>query len=333
MVGRWLVDDVVHRVRLLYDPFTLGAHRLNLLKHLIDGYTVEDNQPDVGKIRWTNLHIVYAGTDYTITDGNTANKYAWWDYSVSTTVLQTTDTMPTLADADMIVFLNKNGTHVTVPITTAIDGSLIVTESILTNALSANCVTGVKILAGEIIAEKLATDSVIAIKIKAGEIDASKMKVGTITAVSGIIADLAVETAKIKDLAVETIKIKNNAASDKADVYTAEDITITTPEVTLATLNFTTIGGRILIMISTIVKYISNEDMWTTLNVLIYRDSSIIYQATSVATSVYTPTLSFNAQISDTPTIGTYTYSLRALATHYNSKASNRAIYIQELKK
>ena len=205
-VGPWLVDDIIHRLRLLHDPYMLGANRLNLLKHLLDGYTVENNQPSVGYIRWTNLHIVYAGNDYTIQDGNTNKQYVWWDYSVSTTILQTSDTLPDLDEEDIIVFLNKNGTHVTVPITTVLDGSLIVTESVLTDALSANCVTSEKIEAGAVITEKLAVDSVVATKIKADE----------------------VQTIHLKALNVTTDKIANEATIIRSYAYTEGDVDVVT---------------------------------------------------------------------------------------------------------
>ena len=180
-VGPWLVDDIIHRLRLLHDPYMLGANRLNLLKHLLDGYTVENNQPSVGYIRWTNLHIVYAGTDYTIQDGNTNKQYVWWDYSVSTTILQTSDTLPDLDEEDIIVFLNKNGTHVTVPITTVLDGSLIVTESVLTDALSANCVTSEKIKAEAVIATKIKAEEVQTIHLIASAVTTPKVANDNIT--------------------------------------------------------------------------------------------------------------------------------------------------------
>ena len=69
-----------------------------------------------------------------------------------------------------LCFFNKNGTHLTVPNTTVVDGGLIVSESILADALAANCVTSVKILAGAISAEK--------IKIAAGAVGAEKIAAG-----------------------------------------------------------------------------------------------------------------------------------------------------------
>ena len=204
-VSQPLVEDVDYRIRVLkgLGYGLVGSQQLVIFHHLLDGFTVTDNSPQVGYIAWSNLHIVYKGIDYTITDGNTNLKFAWWDYSVSTTTLQCQDTLPDTTDDDLIIFLNKNGIHATVPTTTCIDGSLIITESILAGALSANCVTSEKIYAGAVIAEKIATDAVVASKIYAGAITTDKLDAAAITTAK--IADLAVTNAKINDLSADKI--------------------------------------------------------------------------------------------------------------------------------
>ncbi|MGV2384330.1 MAG UNVERIFIED_CONTAM: hypothetical protein LOD86_03550, partial [Thermobifida fusca] len=141
---------------------------------------VRDNTPSPGFISWTGLHIVYKGVDYTIQDGNTNKRFVYWKPSVSTTILQTSDTLPELGDDDLLVFLNKNGIHVTVPTSTVVEGSLIVEESILTNALAANAVTAEKIASGAIEARHLAAESVTADAIAAGAIGAGAIAAGAI---------------------------------------------------------------------------------------------------------------------------------------------------------
>ena len=221
-VSQPLVEDVDYRIRVLkgLGYGLVGSQQLVIFHHLLDGFTVTDNSPQVGYIAWSNLHIVYKGIDYTITDGNTNLKFAWWDYSVSTTTLQCQDTLPDTTDDDLIIFLNKNGIHATVPTTTCIDGSLIVTESILAGALSANCVTSEKIYAGAVIAEKIATDAVVADKIYAGAITTDKLDAAAITTAK--IADLAVTNAKIGDLSVS----KLTAGTITADIATTGLLTI-----------------------------------------------------------------------------------------------------------
>ena len=214
-VSQPLVEDVDYRIRVLkgLGYGLVGSQQLVIFHHLLDGFTVTDNSPQVGYIAWSNLHIVYKGIDYTITDGNTNLKFAWWDYSVSTTTLQCQDTLPDTTDDDLIIFLNKNGIHATVPTTTCIDGSLIITESILAGALSANCVTSEKIYAGAVIAEKIATDAVVASKIYAGAITTDKLDAAAITTAK--IADLTVTNAKI-----DTLSVSKLAAGDLSVVGT-----------------------------------------------------------------------------------------------------------------
>ena len=228
-VSQPLVEDVDYRIRVLkgLGYGLVGSQQLVIFHHLLDGFTVTDNSPQVGYIAWSNLHIVYKGIDYTITDGNTNLKFAWWDYSVSTTTLQCQDTLPDTTDDDLIIFLNKNGIHATVPTTTCIDGSLIVTESILADALSANCVTSEKIYAGAVIAEKIATDAVVATKIYAGAITTDKLDAAAITTAK--IADLAVTNAKIDTLSVSKLA----AGTITVDIVTTGLLKITSTDASI----------------------------------------------------------------------------------------------------
>jgi len=144
-------------------------------------FIVLDNSPELGCIQWADLHISYKGTTYEVADGYTDNRYVWWDYS-DPYHLQATNDLPALTDDDVLVFFNKNGTHLTVPNTTVVDGGLIVSESILADALAANCVTSVKILAGAISAEKIAASAIGAEKIAAGAVVSEKIAAGAVTA-------------------------------------------------------------------------------------------------------------------------------------------------------
>lgn len=144
-------------------------------------FIVLDNSPELGCIQWADLHISYKGTTYEVADGYTDNRYVWWDYS-DPYHLQATNDLPALTDDDVLVFFNKNGTHLTVPNTTVVDGGLIVSESILADALAANCVTSVKILAGAISADKIAASAIGAEKIAAGAVVSEKIAAGAVTA-------------------------------------------------------------------------------------------------------------------------------------------------------
>ena len=311
-VGPWLVDDVIHRLRLLYEPYIFGANRLNLLKHLLDGYTVENNQPSVGYIRWTNLHIVYAGTDYTIQDGNTNKRYIWWDYSVSTTILQTSDTLPDLDEEDIIVFLNKNGTHVTVPITTVLDGSLIVTESVLTDALSANCVTSEKIEAGAVITEKLAVDSVVATKIKASEVQTEHL------------IALAVTTPKIADEAISaSVSSWTSSSQTVPTIYTIDQqVTIDCtgcPILGHASICFTNSTGS-----GDVINVEVRRDDWVSGPLLGYAWNHAIAASRGIQ---------YTATFWDTPAAGEHTYYMSVNSNDGDASMRLRYLSVTELKK
>jgi len=68
-----------------------------------------ENTPASG-ITWSGVVLYWKGTAYTITNGSTTNKYLWWDYSLSTTTFQETDTLPVLTYEDVLVAFNDSGT-------------------------------------------------------------------------------------------------------------------------------------------------------------------------------------------------------------------------------
>lgn len=120
---------------------------------------VKNNTPSAGYIQWTDVSISYKGQTYKIANGSTSFIYVYWKLSDPTSFYGS-NAFPSLGDDDLLVFLNKNGTHVKVPTASVVDGSLIVPESIITDALAANVVTS----------EKIRSDAIEARHIKAGEI-------------------------------------------------------------------------------------------------------------------------------------------------------------------
>ena len=167
-------------------------------------YTVLDNTPSAGYVSWAGVHIVYQGIDHTIIDGNTNLNYVWWDYDFPT-VFQVTDTFPTMTDDDVLVFFNKDGTHLTVPKATVIDGGLIVPESILADAIAANAITSQKVMAGAISATHIAADAVGANAIAAGAVVTDKIYAGAVTTAK--IAAGAVTANEVAAGAVTTEKL------------------------------------------------------------------------------------------------------------------------------
>lgn len=128
---------------------------------------VKNNTPSAGYIKWTGVSIAYKGQTYKIADGNTNFVYIYWKYSDPLSFYGS-NVFPTLGDDDLLVFLNKQGTHVKVPTATVVDGSLIVPESILTDALAANSVS----------AEKIQTDAITARQVKAGSLTSDLLATG-----------------------------------------------------------------------------------------------------------------------------------------------------------
>lgn len=204
-------------------------------------FTIENNQPSAGCIRWTGLHIQYKGVNYTITDGNTNYAYVYWTPAASSTLV-VSNTFPVLGVNDCLVFLNKSGTAVVVPSATVLDGSLIVPQSIMANAIAAGTITGDKIAAGTITATNIAVGTISANLIAANAIGADKIAAGAITAdkiVSG-----AVTTAKIAAGAITSNEIAANtivAGDIAAGTITATELA--TGSVTAAKITAGTITG------------------------------------------------------------------------------------------
>ena len=184
-------------------------------------YAILDNYPEVGCIAWIDCHIVYKGVDYEITNQYTDAFYVWWDFDYPN-VFQAGNEFPELDDDDVLVFLNKNGTHLTVPTASVVDGGLIVPESIHTNALAANSITGVKILAGEISAAHLAADSVGAVAIAAGAVTAEKINVENLAAIS---ANLGVVNAGFINVGDRVLDITDMATAHDGQVQNDANVT------------------------------------------------------------------------------------------------------------
>lgn len=107
-----MLQDVSWRIKQEYDLRGRGgsvyAEDLNIPRAMLTGYSIVNNSPGAGSIAWSDLHLVYAGVDYAIANGNTANRFVWW-ITTAPTVLQTGDTKPTLNQGDCLIFVNNAG--------------------------------------------------------------------------------------------------------------------------------------------------------------------------------------------------------------------------------
>jgi hypothetical protein len=146
------LEDISFRIKQAYDVLDrqamasgssatingkVYAEDLNLLgRHMITGYTITANTPAVGSIAWADLKMVYNGQETAITNGNTANTYAWWSSTTTPTVLQTSNAKPTLATGDVLLFLNKGGT----PTVMLSDSNASLPAVVATNAVDATAI-------------------------------------------------------------------------------------------------------------------------------------------------------------------------------------------------
>lgn len=179
------------------------AEDLDLLRHTIDGYTVTANSPGAGSIAWTSVHIMYGGVDYTIADGNTANRYVWFvkpgSYTPGTpVVLQNSNTKPTLSTGDTYVFINNSGTP-----TSVLEGNG--SAPVLGGAI----VDSASIIAGAVGTTALADDAVTNAKIGPAAVGTTEIGSGAVGTTQ--IADDAVSNAKIGPNAVNTTELANGA--------------------------------------------------------------------------------------------------------------------------
>ena len=69
-----------------------------------------DNSPGAGSVAWNSHTLYYQGFAYTITAGNTSNKFVYWDAS-SPTTYQTASTNPALTDSQFMIATNVSGVH------------------------------------------------------------------------------------------------------------------------------------------------------------------------------------------------------------------------------
>ena len=166
------------------------------------------NTPTLGYIAWQDVHIQYKGTTYSIPNGNTNKRFVIWKYA-DPDCFYGSDVFPTLGPEDLLVFLNKNGTYAIVPKTQIVDGSLIVSDSIMTDAIAANAITTAKIAAGAITADLIAANAIGAGAIAAGAVTADKIAAGEIATTH--LAALAVTADKIAANSISADKIAANA--------------------------------------------------------------------------------------------------------------------------
>lgn len=199
------------------------AEDLNLPHAVLTGYTVTNNSPAAGSIAWADLHVVYAGVDNTITNGNTNKRYAWWSPTTTPTQLITGDTKPVLAQGEVLIFINNGGTAIVALSDTnaslprvlsdgAVDSGALIAGSVGSTAIADKAVGTGQIADNAINSGQIAGGAVIA-----GKLGTNAVATGNIAdsaVASGKIADKAVATGKLADSAVTATQLANNSVTD-----------------------------------------------------------------------------------------------------------------------
>lgn len=179
-----------------------------------------------------------------------------------------------------------------------------------------------KIATGTLTANEIAAGAITADKIAAGAITAGKVAANSITAANGAIADLSVSTLKIQDQAV-TFPVYAEALTQ----YDTGVMSANSSTADMLTATISASGAPIQISgILVIDQYVSLVGVWA---IQIYRDGSLLrtigegtlgYRITDSSSQVCSFSLPFPFALSDTPSQGTHTYSLRV----FNWPASRR---------
>ena len=209
-----LLHDVDYRISVLNDLLNradikpkgkdrIVSSDLNLAHHMLDGYSFTDDSPVAGSIAWVGAHIVYKGTDYTITDGNTALKYVWWDFdAVLNTEFQTSDTKPVLTADDVLIAINDGGTtRVMLTPGKMLPGGALLDGSVGTSELGDGAVSSAKLAALAVLEGNLGPGAVTNAKLGNSAVDSAQ------------IAANAVTNSKIGNAAVGNLQLGTNAVS------------------------------------------------------------------------------------------------------------------------
>ena len=190
------------------------AEDLNIGRHILTGYTVTNNSPTAGKIAWTDCHIVYNGTDYVITNNNTDQKYVWWSPTTTPTAFQVTNTKPSLANGEVLVFVNSGGVYREMLSDTNSSMPRLVSDGAIdTGSIIANAVGTTAIADGAVGSSKLGANAVTSAKLADGAVSTSAKLAASVVA-SGNLADNAVTTAKINAGAVSDTKLADSAVTN-----------------------------------------------------------------------------------------------------------------------
>lgn len=150
--------------------FSVTATKMFQRVIILQGDVWTDNSPAAGSIAWNAHQLVYNGAAYNIAAGNTTGQFVYWKPSVSTTVYQTSTTLPTLGDGDFMIATNADlnrdgagdGLHDLAwnAQANAVIGTAHIIRAAITDALIAN-LSADKIDTGTLNAARIAAGSIV----------------------------------------------------------------------------------------------------------------------------------------------------------------------------
>ena len=179
IVGTQIANSTITGSNISNNTITVG--KVSIPTHFITA-TWTDNFPTAGKVAWSSTTVDYNGTTYSITNGNTTDKYIWWDFSVSTTTFQTSATLPTLTDGDVLIAENNSGIHRVIWNATDVSGSQIQLAAITGANIANSTITGSNLVNNTITASQIANATITGSQIAATTIAGSNIINNTITA-------------------------------------------------------------------------------------------------------------------------------------------------------
>jgi len=302
------------------------AAKMTIKNFLLSAGTFTDESPTGADVAWADCKVVYNGTEYTITNGDTSDKYIYWQLA-SPTVFATSAALPVLGVSDFLVAQNDSGTHTpTWNNSTVLDGGRVKANTITASEIKANSITASQIAATTITAAELAADSVTATKIDVTDLAAVSATLGNVAIDGAKITNATITSAKIGDLQVGTSNIANNAATNMKTSSTSGTVSCGTSYTSIASVGITTAGGTVEVTVSfAIYKGANTFDFKIT-------QSSTIWEVTGCVlglpnASAYMP-VSFTYY--DTPGSGAKTYSASVLVSYDAENVKNRVITVKE---
>ena len=208
---------------------TVYAEDLNIPgRHFMTGYTVTNNSPSAGYVAWTDLHMVYQGVDTLLTNGNSNKKYLWWSPTVTPTVLQSSDTKPTLAAGEVLLFMNTAGIHkVMLSDTNSSMPSLVADSTIDSDAINGRAIGQAQLGLLAVDSTILAGNAVTVGKINAGAINSATLFANT-PVTSAVLATGAVIAGKI---GAGGISASNQFAANVVDTNSIKPGNVTATEI------------------------------------------------------------------------------------------------------